>query len=166
MKARIFSICLILVETACFAQDKAVTGEKPVWAVTHFRTTQKFQPFEIDDISQGPEHLVGSGTLSRENKGIGQLAIQGHLNKLGELVANVSLAVSDREDGNWKVIESSLSDKVDATLTAAPHVNQLYLRIHFDAFQPYIGKFKFCQVRLQTGETDVFPMTWLTEKGE
>jgi len=74
--------------------------------------------------------------------------------------------VSDRKDGNWKVIESSFSDTVDVTSTAAPQVNQLYLRLQFDAFQPYIGKFKYCQVTLQTGETDVFPMAWLTEKGE
>jgi len=42
----------------------------------------------------------------------------------------------------------------------------LFIRIQFDAFQPYIGKFKYCQVTLQTGETDIFPMVWLTENGQ
>jgi hypothetical protein len=164
MKTRIFFIGLIVAQIACFAQDSPVTEEKRVWGATHFRTTEKFQPFEIDDISQGPEHLVGSGALTREQKN-SPLMIQGHLNKIGEFTPNVSLAVSDRKDGNWKVIESPFSDKVDVTLTAASHVNTLYLRIQFDAFQPYIAKFKFCQVTLQTGEVDVFPMAWLTEKG-
>jgi len=146
--------------------DRPATEEKRVWGVTHFITREKFQPFEIDDISQGPDHLVGSGVLSREDKGIGRLAIQGHLNKVGEFTPNVSLAVSDRDDGNWKIIESSFSDKVDVTLTAAPHVNNLFIRIQFDAFQPYIRKVKFCRVTLQTGEADVFPMEWLQDPQE
>lgn len=166
MKTRIFFVGLIVAQIACFAQDNPVTEEKRTWGATHFVTREKFQPFEIDDISQGSEHLVGSGALTREQKNGSRLMIQGHLNKIGEFTPNVSLAVSDREDGNWKVIESSLSDKIDATLTAGSHVNTLYLRIQFDAFQRYIGRFKFCKVTLQTGESDVFPMAWLTEKGE
>jgi hypothetical protein len=157
---------LIASSMISFAGDTPVTGEKRVWGATHFRTREKFQPFEIDDISQRSDHLVGSGVLSCENKGVGQLAIQGHLNEVGEFTPNVSLAVSDRDDGNWKIVESSFSDKVDVTLTAAPHVNQLYLRIQFDAFQPYIRKFKFCRVTLQSGEADVFPMEWLLDPQE
>jgi hypothetical protein len=166
MKKHILLVGLIVGQMACFAQDSPVTEEKRTWGATRFRTTLKFQPFEVNDVSQGSEHLVGSGVLHREEKGRRQLMIQGHLNELGEFTPNVSLAVSDREDGSWKMIESFLSDKVDVTLAAAPHINQLYLRIQLDAFHPYIGKFKFCQITLQTGESDVFPMVWLTEKGE
>jgi hypothetical protein len=157
---------LIAGSVISFAGDRPATEGKRVWGVTRFSTREKFQPFEIDDISQGPDHLVGSGVLSRENKGIGQLAIQGHLNEVGEFAPNVSLAVSDRDNGDWKIIESSLSDKVDVTLTGAPHVNMLFLRIQFDAFQPYIRKFKFCRVTLQSGEADIFPMEWLQEPQE
>jgi hypothetical protein len=127
---------------------------------------EKFQGLELDDISQGPEHLVGSGAVIRQKKDSPQLAVQGHFNEIGEFTPNVSLAVSDRNDGDWKIIESSFADKVDVTLTGGPHIDQLFIRIRLDAFQPYIGKFKYCQVILQTGQTDVFPMTWLTEKGE
>jgi hypothetical protein len=166
MKTYIVLIGLIVGQIASFAQDNAVTKEKRTWGATHWRTMLKFQPLEVDDISQGPEHLVGSCVLTREEKGSPPLVIQGHLNKIGEFTPNVSLAVSDRKDGDWKIIESSLADKVDVTLTGAPHIDHLYIRIQLDAFELYIGKFKFCQVTLQTGETDVFPMAWLTEKGE
>jgi len=165
MKAYVLLIGLIVSQIACFAQDNPVTTEKRIWARTVWRTLEKAQRLEFDDFSQG-EHLVGSCVLTRQKEGTPQLMIQGHFNKIGEFTPNVSLAVSDRKDGSWKIIESSLADKVDATLTAAPHIDHLFMRVQLDAFQPYIGKFKFCQVTLQTGETDVFPMVWLTEKGE
>ena len=154
---------------ACFGQDNPVKEEKRTWGTTYWRTVvgdNKDRRLEFDDISQGPEHLFGSGVLTREQKGSPQLVIQGHFNKIGEFTPNVSLAVGDRRDGNWKVIESSLAEKVDVTLTGAPHIDMLFIRIQLDAFQPYIGKFKYCQVTLQTGETDIFPMVWLTEKGQ
>ena len=166
MKTHIFFIALIVGHIVCLAQDTPVTTEKRTWGATHWITRLKFQPFEVQDISQGPEHLVCSCVLTRGQKEGPPLVIQGHLNKIGEFTPNVSLAVSDRKDGNWKIIESSLADKVDVTLTGAPHIDHLFMRIQLDAFEPYIGKFKFCQVTLQTGETDVFPMAWLTEKGE
>jgi hypothetical protein len=166
MKILILLIALIVGQMACFAQDNPVAKEKRTWGATHFRTLLNFQPLEVDDISQGPEHLIGSCVLTREKKESPPLVVQGHLNKIGEFTANVSLAVSDRKDGDWKIIESSLADKVDVTLTGAADIDHLYIRIQFDAFEPYIGKFKFCQITLQTGETDVFPMAWLTEKGE
>jgi hypothetical protein len=92
--------------------------------------------------------------------------VKGHFNKRGEFSANVSLEVSDQEDGNWKIIESSVSDRVDVTLTGAQHIDALSIYVQLDAFQPYIGKSKFGRVVLQTGESEVFPMVWLTEKGE
>jgi hypothetical protein len=166
MKTYLLFIGLIVGQITCFAQHNSVTEEKRTWGATHWRTTEKDQRLEFDDISQGPEHLVGSGVLTRQEKDSPPLVIQGHLNKIGEFTPNVSLAASDRKDGNWKIIESSLADRVDVTLTAASHINHLFFRIQLDAFRPYIGKFKFCQITLQTGETDVFPMAWLTEKGE
>jgi hypothetical protein len=95
-----------------------------------------------------------------------QLVVKGHSNKRGEFTANVSLEVSDQKDANWKIIESSVSERVDLTLTGAGHIDTLFIYVQLDAFQPYIGKFKFCRVVLQTGESEVFPMVWLTEKGE
>jgi len=166
MKRHVLFIALIVCQFACLAQDNPVTTEKRTWEATHFITRLKFQPFEVQDISQGPEHLVASCVLTREKKESPPLVIQGHLDKIGEFTPNVSLAVGDREDGNWKMIESSLVDKVDVTLTGASHIDHLYIRIQLDALQPYIGKFKFCRIMLQTGETDVIPMGWLTEKGE
>ena len=167
MKIHILFVGLILAQMSCFGQDDPVKEEKRTWGATYYRTVvgnNKDRRLEFDGISQG-EHLVGSCVLARQEKGRPQLVIQGHLNKIGDFTPNVSLAVSDRRDGNWKVIESSLTDKVDVTLTGAPHIDMLFIRIQFDAFQPYIGKFKYCQVVLQTGESDVFPMAWLTEDG-
>jgi hypothetical protein len=168
MKVRILFAGLIVGQIACFAQDNPVTKEKRTWGTTHYRTevgNSKDRRLEFNDFSQGPEHLVGSCILARQEKGRPQLVIQGHLNKIGEFTPNFSLAVSNRSDGDWKVVESSLAEKVDVTLTGAPHIDMLFLRIQLDALQPYIGKFKYCQVTLQTGETDVFRMAWLTEKG-
>jgi hypothetical protein len=166
MKIHILLIGLIVGQIACFAQDNPVTKEKRTWGVTRWRTVEKFQGLELSDFSQGPEHLIGSGAVIREKKEGPQLVVQGHFNEIGEFTPNVSLAVSDQRDGNWKIIESSLAEKVDVTLTGAPHIDMLFIRIQLDAFQPYIGKFKYCQITLQTGETDIFPMAWLTEKGE
>jgi hypothetical protein len=169
MKISILFIGLIVGQIACFAQDNPAKKEKRTWGTTHYRTEvgdNKDRRLEFNDFSQGPEHLVGSCVLARQEKGSPQLVIQGHQNEIGEFSPNFSLAVSDRRDGNWKVIESSLAEKVDVTLTGAPHIDMLFIRIRLDAFQPYIGKFKYCQVVLQTGESDVFPMAWLTEKGE
>jgi hypothetical protein len=168
MKLYIVLIGLIVGPIACFGQDHPVTEEKRTWGASYHRTVEgdnKDRRLEFNDITQDPEHLVGSCVLARQKKGSPQLVIQGHLNKSGEFIPNVSLSVSDRADRDWKIIESSLADKVDVTLTGAPHINMLFIRIQFDAFQPYIGKFKYCQVVLQTGESDVFPMAWLTEKG-
>jgi hypothetical protein len=166
MKTYIVLVGLIVSQIACFAQDNAVTKDKRTWEATHWRTVLKFQPLELDVISQGPEHLVGTCALTREGKDSPPLVIQGHLNEIGEFTPNVSLAVSDQKDGNWKVIESSLDNKVDVTLTGASHIDHLYIRIQLDALRPYVGKFKFFRIALQTGETDVIRMAWLTEKGE
>src|SRR2546423_12992572 len=115
MRTYFLFIGLVVGQIVCFAQDSLVPSEKRIWGATHFITRLKFQPFEVQDISQGPEHLVGSCVLTREKKESPALVIQGHLDKIGEFTPNVSLAVSDRKDGNWKIIESSLAEKVDAT---------------------------------------------------
>jgi hypothetical protein len=168
MRKHILLVGLTVAQMACFAQDKPEADKKRIWGASYHITQtgdDKDRRLEFFDISQGSEHLVGSCVLTRQKEGTPPLVIQGHLNKNGEFTPNVTLAVSDREDGNWKIIESSFSDKIDVTLTGAPHIDKLYIRIRFDAFQSYIGKFKFCRIALQTGESDVFPMAWLTEDG-
>src|SRR2546430_17708930 len=117
MKIHIILIGLIVGQIACFAQDTPVTKEKRTWGVTRWRTVEKFQGLELDNIRQGPEHLIGLGTVIRQKKEDPQLVIHGHFNEIGEFTPTVSLAVSDRKDGDWKIIESSLADKVDVTLT-------------------------------------------------
>lgn len=170
MKTCILLLALIAGQMLCLAEDNPVEKEKPTWGASyhrHYLPDGKATRLEGLDVSQGPEHLIGSFALTRQREGtVPQLVIHGHLNKMGEFTPNVTLEVSNQKDGNWKTIESSFSDKVDVTLTGGPHIDNLDVRIQFDAFQPYIGKFKFCRVTLQTGESDVFPMAWLTEKGE
>src|ERR1041384_469514 len=117
---------------ACLGQDKPVDEEKRTWGVTRYRTIpwdDKDRRLECTDFSQNPEHLVGLCVLARQEKGRPQLVIKGHLNKLGEFIPNVSLAVSNRRDGDWEVIESSLAEKVDVTLTGASHIDMLFTRI-------------------------------------
>ncbi|MFZ1220284.1 MAG: hypothetical protein WAO00_13395, partial [Chthoniobacterales bacterium] len=113
---------------------------------------------------QEPDHLICTFLVKRKEFGA-PLVIEGHLNKYGEFAANVSLEVGDQENGNWKQIESSFSKEPDLKLSVAPHLPNLLTRVQVDALQPYIGKFKFCRVVLQTGESEVVPMEWLTEKG-
>lgn len=168
MKTHILLVGLMVGQMVCFAQDRPDQNEKRIWGRSFIGEPMpdgKDTRLEFDGVSQGREHLVGEFVLTRQRDGT-PLAVQGHFNKMGEFSPNASLEVSDQEDGKWKSIESSFSDKVDVTLTAAPHTEHLFTRIQLDAFQPYIGKFKFCRVALQTGESDVFPMAWLTEKGE
>gem|GEM_PF-3036001 len=170
VKKHILLVGLIGSQMMCMAEDKSMREEKREWGRSYMLMSKpdgKDRGLEVLSISQGTEHLAGTFVLDRRIKGtVPQLVIQGHLNKKGQFTANVSLEVSDREDGNWKIIESSFSDTVDVTLTAAPHVENLYFVVQLDAFQPYIGKFKFCRIALQTGEIDVFPMVWLTEEGK
>lgn len=169
MKTRILLLGLIASQMLCLAQDKPDQKEKRIWGYSyhgHPLPDGKDTRLNFGGVTQeiDPEHLVGQYSLTRQRDGT-QLAIQGHLNKSGGFTPNVSLEVSDQKDGNWKSNESSFSDKVDVTLTAAPHVEHLFLSIQLDALQPYIGKFKFCRVSLQTGESVVIPMAWLTEEG-
>jgi hypothetical protein len=171
MKTCILVVGLIVSQMLCSAQDKPSQSEKRIWGRSyslHSLPDGKDTRLEVGDISQGPEHLVGVFDLTRQRQGRGrQLVIQGHLNKRGEFTANVSLEVGNQEDGgNWTSIESSFSNEVDVTLTAAPHIEALFIRVQLDAFQPYIGKFKFGRIVLQTGESTVVPLVWLTEKGE
>jgi hypothetical protein len=169
MKVCILFVGLFVSQIGCLAENKP-QNEKREWDRSYALTSGaegKDRGLGILNISQGLLHLVGTFVLDRRSKEtVPQLVIQGHLNKEGEFTPNVSLQVSDREDANWKTIESSFSDKVDVTLTGAPHIDKLYFVVQFDAFQPYIGKFKFCRVALQTEESDVFPMAWLTREGK
>ena len=126
----------------------------------------KDRRFYLFDVSQGLEHLLGAFALERQTERTERLVLQGHMDKDGAFAPNVSLEVSDHDDGPWTTVESSFSDKVDLSLTGAPHVDKLYVRFPLDAFQGYIGKFKFCRVALQSGEADVFPMGWLTPEGK
>ena len=161
-------IALATSHTVCPAQDSPAPKQKRYWATSYMITREgddKDTALDGFDVSQGPEHLLGGWALVRQRKGA-PLLIHGHLNKMGEFTPNVSLEVSDQKGGDWKIIESSLSEKVDVTLTAAPHIEMLFFRIQLDALQPYIGNFKFWRVVLQTGESDVLPMEWITEKGE
>lgn len=165
--------CLLLIGLVvgwqiCWAEESPNSNDKPQWGTSYTRELApdgKDRRLYLFDVSQGPEHLLGAFALARHTKRPIRLMIQGHLNELGEFAPNIALAVSDQEDGNWKTIESSFSDKVDVTLTGGPHIDKLFLRIQLDPFQPYIEKFKFCRISLQTGESDVIPMVWLTSKG-
>jgi hypothetical protein len=169
MKTHIVFVGLVAAQITCFAQDKPDENKKRTWCAAHIREVApdgKDKRLELELVSQDYLHLVGNFVLARQIEGpVPQLVIQGRFDKHGEFTANVCLEVSDQKDGDWKLIESSFSDKVDVTLTGAPHIDQLFVSVQLDAFQPYIGKFKFCRVSLQTGESDIFPMVWLTEKG-
>jgi hypothetical protein len=169
MKTRILLVGLIASQMICSAEDKPAQNEKREWDRSYMLIPvpdDKDRGLEFLSISQGPLHLVATLVLGRRIKGTVPLVIQGHFDKRGGFTANISLEVSDREDGNWKRIESSFSDTVDVTLTGAPHIDTLFFVAQLDAFQPYIGKFKFCRIALQTGESNVFPMVWLTREGK
>jgi hypothetical protein len=167
MKTHVLFVGLISAQIACFAQDKPDENKKRTWSTGIIREVApdgKDKRLELELVSQDYLHLVGNFVLARQIEGPApQLVIQGHFDKHGEFTANVCLEVSDQDDGKWKLIESSFSDKVDVILTGAPHIDQLFVHVQLDAFQPYIGKFKLCKVTFQTGESDVFPMGWLTE---
>ena len=130
-KTYIFLIGLILTQEFCLAEDPAKPDDKRTWfSTSYMRELAIEQSLTLYHVSQDSEHLLGDFSLSRKAKEVDrQLVIQGHLDKSGEFAPNISLAVSDREDGTWKIIESSFSDKVDATLTGGRHIDKLYIRI-------------------------------------
>jgi hypothetical protein len=168
MKTFILSITAMTGALLSLAQEIPREVSSRTWyhsRIGEVRPDGKDTRLEFMSVSQDDEHLIGSFLVVRQREGA-ELVIQGRLNKSGEFTANVSLEVSDQEDGKWKQIESSFSEKSDVRLIAAPHFGHLLTRIQMDAFQPYIGKFRFGRVTLQSGESDIFPMVWLTEKGE
>jgi hypothetical protein len=170
MNVRIFLLMLLATGVLCLAEDSPSPNKKRTWGRTYIGEALgdgKDKRLELTDVDQELVHLIGVFVLTREVNGeVPQLVVQGHLGKTGVFAANVSLEVSNDEKGDWKTIETSLSDKIELTLTAAPHVAMLFIPVQLDAFQSYIGKFKFGRVTLQTGESDVFPMAWLTEEGK
>jgi hypothetical protein len=170
MKMYFLSLVVVVSQVTSFAQDKPDESYKHVWGASHHITVMgddKETRLEGLNVSQRPEHLLGGFTLVRERQDSKlQLEVKGHLNKSGEFTPNVSLEVSDRRSGDWKTVESTLSHVIDVTLAAGPHIDRLPICIQLDALQPYIGKFEFWRITLQTGESCVFPMVWLTEKGE
>ncbi|MEY2506065.1 MAG: hypothetical protein QOH01_394 [Verrucomicrobiota bacterium] len=169
-KALIWLVALTVASMLCPAQDNTKQSERRIWGTSYMRELApdgKVTRIALDDVSQGVEHLLGGVVLSRQVEGpIPQLMIKGHFNKKGEFAPNVSLEVSNQRDGSWKTVESSLSETVDIMLTGGPHIDKLFTVIQLDALQPYIGRFEFCRITLQTGESDIFPMVWLTEQGE
>ena len=170
MKTNLLALCLVTLQVACLAQDNGSSKEKRQWWRSYTGESipdGKDRRLEFSGIGQGAEHLEGTFYLIRVNKRSYPIVlIKGHLNKAGEFAANVSLEVSNQESGNWKEIESSLSKKVDVTLTAARHIDKLSIQIQLDALQPCIGTFKFGRITLQTGERAVVPLIWLTEQGQ
>jgi hypothetical protein len=170
MKMRLLLVGLIVGRAISLGEEPKSQNDKAIWGrslIGEAFPDGKDKRLALFDISQGREHLLGGFVLTREVEGTTpQLTIQGHFNTMGEFTPNVSLEVSDREKDNWKTIESSFSEKVDLTLTGAAHIDKLFIRIQLDALQAYIGKFKFCRIVLQTGESNVFPLVWLTQKGE
>ncbi len=167
MNTPFLSIVLIISQLVCSAEDNRREDSRQTWyrsRIAEVEPDGKDRRLEVMSFNQESEHLICSFLLIQQREGA-ELLIDGHLNKSGEFTANVSLEVSDQEDGPWKQIDSSFSEKIDVKLIAASHVKNLVTQIKLDAIQPYIGKFKFCRVVLQTGESDVIPMVWLTEKG-
>ena len=166
---RIYALWIVLIvsQAICLAQDSAGEASKRTWSRSHigeYLPDGKDTRLEFGFISQESEHLLCSFVLARQREQK-QLIILGQQTKAGTFTPNVSLEVSDQEDGNWKRIVSSFSEKDNVMLKGEPHVELLSTQVEMDAFQPYIGKFKFGRVVLQTGESDVFPMAWLTEDG-
>ena len=132
MKTSVFLVGLLLSTMICLAQQESDQNERREWARSyslHSAPDGKDTGLEVLHISQEREQLLGGFVLFRQRKGSEpQLMIYGHLKK-GDFAANVSLEVSDQEDQNWKTIESSFSDKVDVTLTAASHIENLFIDV-------------------------------------
>jgi hypothetical protein len=125
----------------------------------------KDKRLELQGVTQESVHLIGELSLNQQRAGgtVPPLMIQGHLDRSGMFSPNVAFDVSNEETENWKSIESSLSDKIEVTLTTAANIRSLCILVQLDAFQPYIDKYRFGRVTLQTGETTVFSLLLLTE---
>src|SRR5438046_10099737 len=109
-KRFLFLITLVVSQTFCLAENTPSSGERRTWGASHIRELApdgKKTRLALFDVSQGSEHLLGTLSLARQAKGEDvQLIIKGHYNDLGEFTPNVTLAVSDSGDGDWKTIES------------------------------------------------------------
>lgn len=107
LKIQILFVGLVVGQMVCFGQDKLNAHTKRMWGASYHITVMgdnKITRLEGLLVSQGREHLFGGLVLVRQ-VGKTQLEIKGHLSKLGEFEPNVSLDVSDREDGSWKAID-------------------------------------------------------------
>ena len=118
-------------------------------------------------VNQDPTLLWARMVLERRVPGsTSDLVLVGHLKKDGAFAANVDVAVSEHEDSGWKSVYSSLKEPPDVRLIAAPHIENLFFEVPLDAAKEFLTAAKFCRVRLQTGETFVFPIVWLTPTGK
>jgi hypothetical protein len=155
---------------SCLGQARSVENRK-TWGrsiIGERIPDGKDKHLELVDITQEPVHLVGLVALTRDGDSTtAPLVIQGHLDKTRIFSANLALEVSNEETKDWKSVESSLSDKIEVTLTAAPDIRMICILVQFDAFQPFIDKYRFGRITLQTGESTVFSLLLLTEdRGE
>lgn len=166
MTLRILAVILLVTAVSSFAQVRRDDNSKQLWGrsvISERIPDKKSRHLELQDITQEAVHLVGLLALSKDSSGGAGLVVEGHLDKAGTFVANASLEVSNDETKNWESIESSLSNTIELTLTASRKVSSVGIPVRLDAFEPYIGKYRFGRVVLQTGEAAVFSLLELTE---
>lgn len=162
----LFVLLLITASQITSVAQNSPVGNRRTWgrSIVGDRIPDgKSKHLELLDITQESAHLVGLFALSRDGDAtMPPLAVQGHLDRAGIFTANVALDVSNEMGGGWKSIESSLSEKVEARLTVAPETSSVSILVQLDAFQPYIEKYRFARVALQTGESTTFSLSILS----
>jgi hypothetical protein len=168
MDSKLLLLVMLGGQITCFAQSVPCEDGKRLWGrsiIGEAIPDGKDRRLELTDISQESVHLVGMFALSQQGNASAPspLLIQGRLDRAGLFTANVALEVRNEETEEWKSIQTSLTNKIEATLTAAPGIPSICILVQLDAFQPYIGKYRFGRLTLQTGETTLFSLLLLTE---
>jgi hypothetical protein len=155
-----------------FASDEKKSEDSDSWGWGHsiiFEHLPTNGPvLELNSVEQEAIGFFGDLGLSQRGTDVKKrpaLIVRGHPARDGTFRPNMEFAVSNDGKNGWVVIESSFSDDPFATLTLDAVNKQIQFHIELDAFKPMIGKYKFGRIKLQSGESTVFPLRELTKQG-
>lgn len=166
MKTTIITLLAMLAHLpmteSCFGEDKtwwtrAITGQE--------MPDVKGKRLKLEGVTRDGSDLTGELSLVQDPDAappVG-LVIQGHLDRAGMFSPNFLYEVANEHTEEWKAVASSLSDKVEVTLTGAPDVRDISILVSLNPFQPFIGKYSLGRITLQTGEMTVFSLLFLTK---
>jgi hypothetical protein len=124
-------------------------------------------PFYVLSVGEVAGHLFGTCIYFNQKEGPSQDRVTLEVQTDGdELWPLVELQVANDVKGPWKVIGSSGATGVIIKLKIDSEARSPQLRVDLEAYRPFIGKYRFGQIALKTGERAIFELADLSPPKE